>query len=110
MSNAAAQREQALRLVSQQMMKAIDSGLIRLRVEDQARDGRTITVKGRELVNFGSAAYLGLNTDERLKEGARAAIDPESIERATTSRNLACPTCASSAPPKARSPVTLNPR
>jgi 7-keto-8-aminopelargonate synthetase-like enzyme len=74
-SNAAAQREQALRLVSQQMMKAIDSGLIRLRVEDQARDGRTITVKGRELVNFGSAAYLGLNTDERLKEGARAAID-----------------------------------
>lgn len=74
-SNAASQREQALRLVNERMMQAIDGGLIRLRVEDQADDGRTITVRGRELVNFGSAAYLGLNTDDRLKEGAKAAVD-----------------------------------
>lgn len=74
-SNAASQREQALQLVSKRMMQAIDGGLIRLRVEDQADDGRTITVRGQELVNFGSAAYLGLNTDPRLKEGAKAAVD-----------------------------------
>jgi len=74
-SNAAAQREQALQLVSKRMMQAIEGGLIRLRVEDQSDDGRTITVRGRELVNLGSAAYLGLNTDDRLKDGAKAAID-----------------------------------
>lgn len=56
-------------------MQAIEGGLIRLRVEDQSDDGRTITVRGRELVNLGSAAYLGLNTDDRLKDGAKAAID-----------------------------------
>lgn len=74
-SNAASQREQALQLVSKRMTQAIDGGLIRLRVEDQADDGRTITVKGTELINFGSAAYLGLNTDDRLKAGAKAAVE-----------------------------------
>jgi 7-keto-8-aminopelargonate synthetase-like enzyme len=74
-SNVAQYREQALRLVKLRMDQAIAGGLIRLRVEDQAADGRTITVDGREMLNFGSCAYLGLNTDDRLKAGATAAVD-----------------------------------
>ena len=71
----ASEREQALELVMKQMDIAIEYGLIRLRVEDQAQTGETITVDGTELLNLGSCAYLGLNIDERLKSGAIAAIN-----------------------------------
>jgi len=71
----AAKREQALRLVKSQMDMAVAGGLIRLRVENQAPSGESITVKGDELINFGSCAYLGLNVDERLKAGAIEAIE-----------------------------------
>ena len=70
----AGERDRALKLIQSQMDMAIESGLLRLRVEDQALTGETITVGGQELVNFGSCAYLGLNVDERLKDGAIAAI------------------------------------
>ena len=70
----AAERDRALKLVRSQMDMAIEFGLIRLRVEDQAPTGETITVGGEKLVNFGSCAYLGLNVDDRLKEGAIDAI------------------------------------
>lgn len=70
----AAQRERSLEMVRSQMDMAIEFGLIRLRVEDQAPTGETITIGGEELLNFGSCAYLGLNVDDRLKEGAIDAI------------------------------------
>jgi len=71
----AGQRQRVLRLVKSQMDMAVASGLIRLRVEDQARTGESITIDGNELINFGSCAYLGLNVDERLKAGAIEAIE-----------------------------------
>lgn len=73
-TDVAGERERALKLVRSQMDVAIEFGLIRLRVEDQAPTGETITVGGEKLLNFGSCAYLGLNVDERLKEGAIDAI------------------------------------
>ena len=74
-TDVAAQRERVLRLVKSQMDMAVASGLIRLRVEDQAPTGESITIDGNELINFGSCAYLGLNVDERLKAGAIEAIE-----------------------------------
>ena len=74
-SNVAQQREQAIRFVRQRMAQAMDGGLIRLRVDDQSRDSRTINFRGRDLVNFGSCGYLGLNTDQRLIDGAKDALD-----------------------------------
>lgn len=38
-------------------------------------DGAWLTVKGRRVLNFGSCAYLGLNTDQRLKSAAIEAIE-----------------------------------
>jgi len=70
-----AEREQALQLVKAQMDMAIAAGLIRLRVEDQAPTGESISIDGKELINFGSCAYLGLNVDRRLKAGAIEAIE-----------------------------------
>jgi 7-keto-8-aminopelargonate synthetase-like enzyme len=56
------------------MGDGLDGGVIRIRVDDQASTGDTITVSGKPLVNFGSCAYLGLNVDPRLKQGAIEAI------------------------------------
>lgn len=74
-TDVARQRERVLRLVKSQMDMAVASGLIRLRVQDQSKTGETITIDGRELINFGSCAYLGLNVDPRLKAGAVKAIE-----------------------------------
>ena len=57
------------------MQQGVEAGVIRIRVEDQALEGDTVTVDGRALVNFGSCAYLGLNVDPRLKQGAINAIE-----------------------------------
>jgi 7-keto-8-aminopelargonate synthetase-like enzyme len=74
-TNVGAHRERVIRLVKSQMDLAISSGLIRLRIEDQSPTGESITIDGKELLNFASCAYLGLNVDERLKAGAIAAIE-----------------------------------
>jgi 7-keto-8-aminopelargonate synthetase-like enzyme len=38
-------------------------------------DGRTILVREHKCLHFGNASYLGLELDERLKQGAKDAID-----------------------------------
>ncbi|MGC4089312.1 MAG: aminotransferase class I/II-fold pyridoxal phosphate-dependent enzyme [Polyangiaceae bacterium] len=53
----------------------LDSGHLLNRIaEDERFDGRTITLDGRRLVNFGSCSYLGLETDTRLKAAACEAV------------------------------------
>ncbi len=68
-------REKMLKVVQERLGTAVDNGLIRLRVHDQSSDSRTINVNGQDLLNYGSCAYLGLNTDQRLIDGAKAALD-----------------------------------
>ncbi|MFI8975248.1 aminotransferase class I/II-fold pyridoxal phosphate-dependent enzyme [Nocardia asteroides] len=41
-------------------------GLLRNIAEDSKLDGRTITLEGKPLVNFGSCSYLGLETHPKL--------------------------------------------
>lgn len=49
-------------------------GIVHQFTEDESLDGRHITLNGQTMINFGSCSYLGLETDERLKEGAIDAI------------------------------------
>lgn len=53
----------------------LESGNLLHRIaEDDRLDGRSITLDGRRLVNFGSCSYLGLETDTRLKAAACEAV------------------------------------
>jgi 7-keto-8-aminopelargonate synthetase-like enzyme len=45
-------------------------GICQLALEDEQLNGRTIRIRGRDVVNMGSASYLGLELDERLIAGA----------------------------------------
>ncbi len=73
-SGDAAQHERILRLFERFVGSAHDAGLVRMRVQDEYLEGDTITINGQRLTNFGTCAYNGLNTDERLKQAAIAAI------------------------------------
>ena len=71
----ASRHERLLTMFERNVRASRDRGLSSLRVEDRTLDGAWLTIDGRRVVNFGSCAYLGLNTDPRLKAGARDAID-----------------------------------
>lgn len=50
-----------------------DAGLLHRTFQDQAIDGRSLSLDGRQMVHMGSCSYLGLEQDPRLIEGAIAA-------------------------------------
>jgi 7-keto-8-aminopelargonate synthetase-like enzyme len=75
MSTKGLRHERILDLIEASMGNGVAAGVIRLRVEDEILAGDTVTVNGQLLVNFGSCAYLGLNVDPRLKQGAIEAIE-----------------------------------
>lgn len=47
-----------------------NNGILHLNVSNQVLTGNVITIDNRELVNFSSCSYLGLEFDARLKDGA----------------------------------------
>ncbi len=71
----ASRHERLLTLFERNVRASQQRGLSALREEDRNLDGAWLTIGGRRLVNFGSCAYMGLNTDPRLKAAAKDAID-----------------------------------
>ena len=53
----------------------VNAGLLRNRIEDVELEDPYITIDGQKLINFGSAAYLALGRDARLKAAAIDAIE-----------------------------------
>ena len=51
-----------------------ERGLGRLYTDDYSLNGRNISIKNKDFLHFGSCGYLGLELDNRLKEGAIDAI------------------------------------
>jgi len=67
--------DRIMRMIERTIARGAMAGTGRLRTEDDRLDGPFITVNGRRMLDFGSASYLGLNRDERLKSAAKDAID-----------------------------------
>jgi 7-keto-8-aminopelargonate synthetase-like enzyme/predicted N-acyltransferase len=65
-------------------------GITHLFTEDEIYNGRTITIRGKELINFGSCSYLGLDVDERLKEAAIQAIKQYGVQFSSSRSYVAC--------------------
>lgn len=63
-----------IKTIQELSAKVANKGIIFLSTEDETLNGRFITIKGKQHVNFGSCGYLGLEMDPRLKEGAINAI------------------------------------
>ena len=61
--------------VDQIVSYGAQKGILHLYNEDNQFDGNKISIAGKEVINFGSCSYLGLEFDPRLKQGAKDAID-----------------------------------
>lgn len=61
-------------LVNWIVMEGIERGLGHLTIEDTELGGRMIQLHGKDVVNFGSASYLGLELDPRLAVGTIDAV------------------------------------
>lgn len=65
-------------------------GITHLFTEDEQYNGRTIQIKGNNLINFASCSYLGLDVDERLKEAAIQAIRKYGVQFSSSRSYVAC--------------------
>lgn len=52
-----------------------NSGILHLNVSDQVLHGNMLSINKKDLVNFSSCSYLGLEFDRRLKDGAINAVE-----------------------------------
>ncbi len=53
----------------------VRKGILHLYTDDNQLKDNEIILKGKQVVNFGSCSYLGLEFDPRLKEASKQAID-----------------------------------
>lgn len=62
-----------LRTLEESFREPTRLGLVHKTADDTPLDGRVVSFDGRPVVNFGSCSYLGLETDDRLREGVYSA-------------------------------------
>lgn len=61
-------------LINKVFNKSREAGYLQLVTEDDQLDGKHVTVNGKKQVYYGSCSYLGLETDQRLKDAAIDAV------------------------------------
>ncbi|HRG53543.1 MAG TPA: aminotransferase class I/II-fold pyridoxal phosphate-dependent enzyme, partial [Bacteroidia bacterium] len=52
------------------LTNGVKNGIFQVSLEDDVLNGRIVTIDDHKVVNFGSCSYLGLEVDDRLKQGA----------------------------------------
>ncbi len=67
-----------------------ERGVLLQYTDDESYDGRTISINGKKLINFGSCSYLGLETDRRLKDAAIDAINKYGIQYSSSRTYVSC--------------------
>lgn len=66
-------------------------GMLHNLAEDERLDGRTVTVHGRPLVNFGSCSYLGLETHPAMRAGVVDAVQRYGTQFSSSRAFLSAP-------------------
>jgi 7-keto-8-aminopelargonate synthetase-like enzyme len=66
-------------------------GMLHNVAEDERLDGRTITLRGRSLVNFGSCSYLGLETHPAMRAGVIDAVERYGTQFSSSRAFLSAP-------------------
>jgi 7-keto-8-aminopelargonate synthetase-like enzyme len=66
--------EERLALLDEMLTEAAGLGLLMRTPDDEPLDGRTLSLRGRSTLNFGSCSYLGLELDPRMREAVCAAV------------------------------------
>ncbi|MEA2149993.1 MAG: hypothetical protein QOD69_1823, partial [Solirubrobacteraceae bacterium] len=66
--------EERLRLLEDMLDGADRRGLILRTADDEALNGREVSLDGRPRVNFGSCSYLGLERDARMQDAVCEAV------------------------------------
>jgi 7-keto-8-aminopelargonate synthetase-like enzyme len=69
-------------------------GMLHNVAEDDRLDGRTITLQGRPLVNFGSCSYLGLETHPAMRAGIIDAVERYGSQFSSSRAFLSAPAYA----------------
>lgn len=65
----------SINTVNEIISNGISKGILHLYTEDESYSNNSFRVEGKDVVNFGSCSYLGLEFDERLKNAGIAAIN-----------------------------------
>lgn len=64
----------SIEILNQIVKDASDQRLAHLYTEDETINGRTVSLEGKTMVNFGSCSYLGLEVHPQLKQGVVDAV------------------------------------
>lgn len=64
----------SIEILNQVVKDANNRALVHHHTEDESLQGHTVTIQGKELINFGSCSYLGLEVHPQLKEGVINAV------------------------------------
>ena len=64
----------AVKILTQVMNIGYEKNILRHHTEDTTLNGRNITIEGKEMINFGSCSYLGLEQHPALKQGVIDAV------------------------------------
>jgi 7-keto-8-aminopelargonate synthetase-like enzyme len=75
MAETKSKHEMVLNMISDVAAITTKLGIVHNNTEDFTLDGRHIKISGKDLLYFGSCGYLGLEFDQRLKDGAIDAIN-----------------------------------
>lgn len=70
--------------IYQLLKQAEDLGLGYLKADPDINTGRTVSIGGKQRLNFANCSYLGLDTDPRVKQGAIDAITKYGIMMANS--------------------------
>ncbi len=70
----------ALKLTTETFAHARSLGVIQGHFTDYQLNGKTITLHNKELQHFANCSYLGLDTDRRIKDAAKDAIERYGVQ------------------------------